>query len=46
MEGRREIHIGYRWESMKERDCYEDQDISRWVIVKMDRREDGTVWVY
>jgi hypothetical protein len=32
----REIHIGYFWESQKERDHWEDQD-----NIKMDLREIG-----
>jgi hypothetical protein len=32
--GRRKIHIGYWWESQKERDHWEDQDVSGWTILK------------
>jgi hypothetical protein len=32
--GRRGIHIGYWWESLKERDHYNDQDIGGWIILK------------
>jgi hypothetical protein len=32
--GRRGIHVGYWWESQKEGDHYEDQDIVGWVILK------------
>jgi hypothetical protein len=32
--GRRGMHIGYWWESQKERDHYDDQEIRRWVILK------------
>jgi hypothetical protein len=28
------IHIGYWWESQKERDHYEDQDVRGWIILK------------
>jgi hypothetical protein len=41
--GRRGTHIGYWWESQKERDHYEDQDLGRWTI-KIDFREIG--WGY
>jgi hypothetical protein len=29
------IHIGYWWESQRERDREEDQDASGWVILKL-----------
>jgi hypothetical protein len=32
--GRRGMHIGFWWESQKERDQYEDQDVSGWTILK------------
>jgi hypothetical protein len=32
--GRRGMHIGYWWESQKERDHYEDQDVGGWIILK------------
>jgi hypothetical protein len=32
--GRRGIHVGYWWESQKERDHYEDQDVGGWIILK------------
>jgi hypothetical protein len=28
------MHIGYRWESQKESDHSEDQDVSGWTILK------------
>jgi hypothetical protein len=31
-EGRRGKHIGYRWESHKEIDHYEDQDVDVWML--------------
>jgi hypothetical protein len=31
--GRTGIHIGYWWESLKERDHYEDQDVGGWIIL-------------
>jgi hypothetical protein len=32
--GRRGMHIRYWWESRKERDHYEDQDVGGWIILK------------
>jgi hypothetical protein len=32
--GRRRMHIGYRWESQKERDDWEDHNVGGWVILK------------
>jgi hypothetical protein len=32
--GRRGMHIGYWWESQKERDYWEDQDVGGWTILK------------
>jgi hypothetical protein len=32
--GRRGIHIGYWWESQKEDDYCEDQDVGGWTILK------------
>jgi hypothetical protein len=32
--GRREIYIGYCWESQKERDHWVDQDEGGWIILK------------
>jgi hypothetical protein len=31
---RRGMHMGYWWESQKERDCYEDHDVGWWIILK------------
>jgi hypothetical protein len=28
------MHIGYWWESQKERDHWEDQDVGGWTILK------------
>jgi hypothetical protein len=32
--GRRGMHIGYWWESQKEGDHCEDQDVGRWTKLK------------
>jgi hypothetical protein len=34
-----EMHIGFRWESQKERDHWEEVDVKREDNIKMDRRE-------
>jgi hypothetical protein len=31
----RGMHIGYWWESQKERDHWEDQDVSGWAMLKL-----------
>jgi hypothetical protein len=31
---RRRMNIGYWWESQKERDHWEDQDVAGWTILK------------
>jgi hypothetical protein len=30
------MHIGYWWESQKERDHWEDENVGGWTILKMD----------
>jgi hypothetical protein len=32
--GRRGMHVGYWWDSQKERDHWEDQDVGVWAILK------------
>jgi hypothetical protein len=42
------MHIGYWWESQKERDHWEDQDVGGWTILKMVLGEigrDGRDWI-
>jgi hypothetical protein len=40
------MHIGYRWESQKERDHQEDQDVGGWTILKwILERQDGMDWI-
>jgi hypothetical protein len=36
---------GYRWESQKERDHWEDQGICGWTVLKKYFREDGIIWI-
>jgi hypothetical protein len=40
------MHIGYWWESEKERDHWEDIDVGGWTILKwIIDRYDGMVWI-
>jgi hypothetical protein len=40
------MYIKYYWESQKKRDHWEDQDVSRWTILKwILEREDGMDWI-
>jgi hypothetical protein len=32
--GRRGMHRGYLWESQKEREHWEDQDVGGWILLK------------
>jgi hypothetical protein len=32
--GLRGMHIGFRWETQKERDHFEDLDVSWWIMLK------------
>jgi hypothetical protein len=44
--GRRGMHIGYWWESQKERDHWEDQYVGGWTILKwILETEDAMVWI-
>jgi hypothetical protein len=44
--GRKGMHIGYWWESQKERDNWEDLDVGGWTILKwILERYDGMVWI-
>jgi hypothetical protein len=43
--GRRGMHIGYWWESQKERDYPEDQDGGRWRILKLILGWDDMDWI-
>jgi hypothetical protein len=42
---RRGMHVGYWWESQKERDHFKNQDADEWTILKyiLDR-QDGMAW--
>jgi hypothetical protein len=45
------MHIGYWWESQKEKDNIEDKCIGEWIILKriLEREsetEDGMEWIY
>jgi hypothetical protein len=37
------MHVGYRWESQKERDHWEDQDVGGWTILKWILEREGPV---
>jgi hypothetical protein len=40
------MHIGYWWESQKERDHWEYQDVGGWTILKwILERQDGMGWI-
>jgi hypothetical protein len=44
--GRRVMHIGYWWESEKERDHWEDQDVGGRTILKWFLKKlDGMDWI-
>jgi hypothetical protein len=44
--GRRGMHMGYWWESQKERDYWEDQDVVGWTILKLVLETwDGVDWI-
>jgi hypothetical protein len=37
--------VGYWWESQRERECYEDQDVGGWIILEwILERWDGVMW--
>jgi hypothetical protein len=40
------MHIGYWWESQKERDHREDQDVDGWTTFKwILERQNGMIWI-
>jgi hypothetical protein len=38
------MHIGYWWESQKERDHQEDKDAGGWISEWILERYDGVIW--
>jgi hypothetical protein len=38
------MHVGYWWESQKERDHLEDKDVGWWTIIKMILTRDRMEW--
>jgi hypothetical protein len=44
--GKTAMHIGYWWESQKERDHWEDQKVGKWTVLKwILEKYDGMVWI-
>jgi hypothetical protein len=44
--GRRGLHVGSWWESQKERDHWEDQDVGGWTILKwILERHNWMMWI-
>jgi hypothetical protein len=45
--GRRGMHVGYWWDSQKERDHWEDQDVGGWTILIwiLEIEWDGVYWM-
>jgi hypothetical protein len=45
--GRGGMHIGYSWESQKEKDHWEDQDVDGWTLLKwiLEVGWDGRDWI-
>jgi hypothetical protein len=42
----RGMHIAYWWESQKERDHWQNQDVRGWTILKwILERYDGVIWI-
>jgi hypothetical protein len=40
------MHIGYWWESQKDRHHWKDQDVGGWTILKwILERQNGMVWI-